>query len=315
MDTLSGLSDLPIAPGEYGKGYSGPASFRDMAAFNFLPQHIVANPFTLFYKTDTTEHREKLRRVFPVVLGAKTNEQLLLEHRLSGLHGEEKRLGAEIRRRKASIETWRSQISGSYLRAQELNLLPPGELPGSTTACVAALRQLATRSQQAVLRSPTSTTQEAVGRLEKFRSQEEALDRQLGDARRQLRQIKALDSTIAEYAGDLFRERDRLKGFDWFRNATRGEHECPVCGTSQSSAGAAIEELRESLEDLEKLASASVVTRPRLDTELLALETRIRTVEQQLFGIRRIRQELETEAENAQSAGNCHFCQTAARGE
>src|SRR5688572_28050118 len=42
-------------------GYGGPASFRDMAAFNFQPQHIIANPYTFFFKADTTEHREKPR--------------------------------------------------------------------------------------------------------------------------------------------------------------------------------------------------------------------------------------------------------------
>jgi hypothetical protein len=41
-----------------------------MAAFNFQPQHIVANPYTFFYKADTTEHREKLRIIFPLVLGS-----------------------------------------------------------------------------------------------------------------------------------------------------------------------------------------------------------------------------------------------------
>jgi len=42
-------------------GYAGRPSSRDMAAFNFQPQHIVANPYTFFFKADTTEHREKLR--------------------------------------------------------------------------------------------------------------------------------------------------------------------------------------------------------------------------------------------------------------
>jgi hypothetical protein len=51
-------------------GFGGRPSFRDMAAFNFQPQHIVANPYTFFYKADTTEHREKLRIIFPFVLGA-----------------------------------------------------------------------------------------------------------------------------------------------------------------------------------------------------------------------------------------------------
>jgi hypothetical protein len=122
MNRLSGLSDLPLTT-DPEQGWNKPAGFRDMAAFNFLPQHIVANPHTMFYKTDTTEHRERLKRLFPLVLGLKTNEQLALEHRLSSLRTEERRLGSELRRRSSAIETWRSQVIGLFLRAQELNLL------------------------------------------------------------------------------------------------------------------------------------------------------------------------------------------------
>jgi len=66
------ISHLPALDfsAEENAGYSGRASSRDMAAFNFQPQHIVANPYTFFFKADTTEHREKLRTIFPLVLGA-----------------------------------------------------------------------------------------------------------------------------------------------------------------------------------------------------------------------------------------------------
>ena len=47
-------------------------SFRDLVAFMFQPQNVVANPNVLFYKTDSYEHREKLKAIFPYVLGAVT---------------------------------------------------------------------------------------------------------------------------------------------------------------------------------------------------------------------------------------------------
>src|SRR5690606_40436886 len=50
----------------------GRPSFRDLAAFTFQPQNVVANPDVLFFKTNTYEHREKLRKIFPYVLGAVT---------------------------------------------------------------------------------------------------------------------------------------------------------------------------------------------------------------------------------------------------
>ena len=51
-------------------GFGGRASSRDMAAFNFQPLYIVANPYTFFFKADTTEHREKLRIIVFLAIGA-----------------------------------------------------------------------------------------------------------------------------------------------------------------------------------------------------------------------------------------------------
>jgi hypothetical protein len=78
LDQLSGLSALDLRPDDVGFG-SRP-SFRDLVAFVFQPQNIVANPDVLFYKADSYEHREKLRTIFPYVLGAVTPETLARRH-------------------------------------------------------------------------------------------------------------------------------------------------------------------------------------------------------------------------------------------
>ena len=65
-DKLNRWAGIPKIPMEDGRGdvaRTDYPSFRDMAAFNFQPQHIVANPYTLFFKTDTTQHREKLHSI------------------------------------------------------------------------------------------------------------------------------------------------------------------------------------------------------------------------------------------------------------
>ena len=72
LDELSGLSNLDFTGGEEVTGFDGRPSFRDLAAFTFQPQNIVANPDVLFFKTNTYQHREKLRKIFPYVLGAVT---------------------------------------------------------------------------------------------------------------------------------------------------------------------------------------------------------------------------------------------------
>ena len=72
LDELAGLSKLGFSGDEETTGFDGRPSFRDLAAFMFQPQNVVANPDVLFFKANTYEHREKLRKIFPYVLGAVT---------------------------------------------------------------------------------------------------------------------------------------------------------------------------------------------------------------------------------------------------
>ena len=41
-----------------------------MTSFMFQPQNVIANPDILFFKTETSDYREKLKEIFPYVLNA-----------------------------------------------------------------------------------------------------------------------------------------------------------------------------------------------------------------------------------------------------
>jgi hypothetical protein len=69
LNQLAQLPSLSMTGGDEG-GFTGRPSFRDTAAFQFQPQHIIANPYTLFFKADTVIHQEKLKNIFPLVLRA-----------------------------------------------------------------------------------------------------------------------------------------------------------------------------------------------------------------------------------------------------
>lgn len=85
LDELCGLTNLDFSAGSEVSGFSGRPSFRDLGAFVFQPQNIIANKDILFYKADTHEHREKLRTIFPYILNAITPELLAKEHELRQL--------------------------------------------------------------------------------------------------------------------------------------------------------------------------------------------------------------------------------------
>jgi hypothetical protein len=111
-------------------GYAGRPSSRDMAAFNFQPQHIVANPYTFFFKADTTEHREKLRIIFPLVLGSIDATTLAKQRELKDAEREYDKLRRELEARTTAARAWEAEVESYYLQAKGLGLLADSPSPG-----------------------------------------------------------------------------------------------------------------------------------------------------------------------------------------
>ena len=105
FNQISRLSSLDFSKDE-SSGYGGRPSFRDMAAFNFQPQHIVANPYTFFFKADTTEHREKLRIIFPLVLGVINSSTLSKQRELKDLERYHEKIRRELDARVNAARAW-----------------------------------------------------------------------------------------------------------------------------------------------------------------------------------------------------------------
>lgn len=98
LDELAGLSKLDFSAGDDATGFDGRPSFRDLAAFTFQPQNVVANPDVLFFKANTYEHREKLRKIFPYVLGAVTPALMAKAFELGRTRQELRRKERELNR-------------------------------------------------------------------------------------------------------------------------------------------------------------------------------------------------------------------------
>ena len=60
LGDLCGLSRLDLSVAGSSTAFSQRVSFRDLMAFVFQPQNVVANPDVMFYKADTYQHREKM---------------------------------------------------------------------------------------------------------------------------------------------------------------------------------------------------------------------------------------------------------------
>ncbi|EIS8847877.1 AAA family ATPase, partial [Salmonella enterica] len=99
-----------------------PPSYRDLTSFNFQPQHIVANPNTLFYRSDSYNHKEKLKKVLPYAFNMRDAVYLAKERELSiarkDLEKKEKQQSLLIN----AYQTWEVDISNLWNKAVELGL-------------------------------------------------------------------------------------------------------------------------------------------------------------------------------------------------
>ena len=126
LNRLSGLSNLQFEPGTDEK-FKSRVSFRDLMAFLFQPQNIIANPDVLFFKADTTEHREKLKTIFPYVLGAISPELLRTRHDLDRLTRLLRRKEGELKARQNTGAAWQREGFAWARLAIEYGLLTPTE--------------------------------------------------------------------------------------------------------------------------------------------------------------------------------------------
>ncbi|MFL6624004.1 MAG: DUF3732 domain-containing protein [Sulfurifustis sp.] len=304
LNELSGLPDLPLVDNpEIGVRIER-ASFRDMAAFNFLPQHVVANPHVLFFKTDDADHRRKLREVFPLVLGATDAEALALERERQDIYRRLQKVQAELDRRRDVVKRWQGEVLGFHNRARELGLLPFLESapPLSFEAALADLREVAQQSRDEKWEPPSPGTTEKVSDLiGGLREQERVISRELWLRRQRLGRLRSLTGASREYGDVLRRQHDRLSGLEWLQEVIPPTAPCPLCGSEQDTARLEIERLHALAKTLSVEASSVASAPVVLEKELVQLGAEIRDLEERHAQIRRERQ--ATEASNEEEVG------------
>lgn len=296
FNELAGLSDLGFDPKNSKNPFKTPASFRDMAAFNFQPQHIVANPHALFFKTDSFEHRQKLITIFPLVLGAVTALQLAARWKLDQLETELNRKQKELEQLSSASDQWLGEIRGVYTKARELGLLPNSEPVSNSWPAEHYLKLLADVPKNFSQKLPeynTGNTIEALQEVQKLEREEARLSRQIADRRRNLHSVQRLLTSVTSYGTMLDSQEGRLFGLGWFQDNIQKLNNCPLCGNENDEAKLQIERISQLAIELEKLNEGAVKTSPVLDREVLQLESDIRTHEEALESVQREKWQLE----------------------
>lgn len=123
LNEIIGVSNINFDFYKTGRLDKFKTSLRDLAAFNYQPQNILANPNALFYKTDSLEHKSKLITILPYVLGALSNEDLEKIHELRSLEERFNKVEKKYLKLKKENEHWIATAQAYVIKAIELGLL------------------------------------------------------------------------------------------------------------------------------------------------------------------------------------------------
>lgn len=299
LNRLSGLSNLQFEPGT-DERFKSRVSFRDLMAFLFQPQNIVANPDVLFFKADTTEHREKLKTIFPYVLGAVSPELLQTRHDLDRLSRLLRRKEGELKARRETGAAWEREGFAWARLAIEYGLLPAHTVvPDDWPSTVDLLRKALSSDTRSA--TPTLAAMDVImRRLTELRAVESKLTMELNQSRQRLHELRRLDESSDEYRDGLRIQRDRLGLSAWIRDLA-SEH--PAAVLEPSEAGRArVDQLCQALEGIElrlrsypgvaeSLGKETQRQRQAVDTvlsNLSAVRTEIRSLEGQSDEARRV---------------------------
>ncbi len=296
LNRLAGLSNLQFEPSTEDRFKFRP-SFRDLMAFLFQPQNIIANPDVMFFKADTTEHREKLKTIFPYVLGAVSPEVLQARHELDRVQRMLRRKESELRARQESGSAWQREGFAWVRLAIEYGLLPvetvvPDDWPSTVDLLRAALQSDARAA------IPTLASMDVImSRLAELRTAESNLVAALSQSRRRLHELRRLDESTDAYGNGLRIQRDRLSLSSWIRGLSSTQ---PLATLEPSEAARArIDQLCEVLEGIELRLRSQPTAAESLGRETLRQREAVEGVLGELAAVRQEIRSLEGKSDEA----------------
>jgi hypothetical protein len=313
LDELCGLSRLDFAGGEVRNSLDYRASFRDLMAFVFQPQNVVANRDVLFYRAETHEHREKLRHnILPYVLNAVTPEVLAAQHDLERVRRELRRKQRDLERAQHASSRWEAEMAGHLARAQELGLAEANGDGGlSQPAMLSLLRDVAKKTVDD-FQADSSTITRAVEELVTLEAREAKLAEELAALKSRQSELSRLREGAGDYQEALLLQRERLAVADWLAEQPAAPGGCPLCGIGLEPEREKVNALRASLVNIEATTGPLGELPAAVDREVQQIRIGSDELAEQLAAVRRKKRALtqnsvEAQKRQFQSLGVAHF--------
>lgn len=300
LNALSGLTSLDFSVSDEVGQFTARPGFRDLAAFLFQSQNIIANPHVLFYKADSYEHQERLRSVIPYVLNALTPDLMAKQHELKELERELTRSEKELRAYEATSAEFKARVGLLTTEALELGLL--SDVPVAATPIGRQLDILKTLSARTDA-MPTATgaaLSKVDDRLLELKASESTVAGQLVGLRRRQQDITSLRDSARNYEAAVSVQKERLGVSRWLLHQRKGNEKCPLCGSTQQPAEKELEAFVEALQNLEAGSASFEVVPSTLDRELSLVRQDLNSTIENLNAIQLQIREIEQSSNESQ---------------
>jgi Protein of unknown function (DUF3732). len=298
FSNMARLTNLALSPDEsVSKWKNTRPSFRDISAFCFQPQHIVANPHTFFFKADKREHREKMEALFPLLLGAISVDDLLLDYKRSELNKEITKIEKDIKNRIDAFNAWKNEIQSHYFQAITLGLVPNDTESHESWVVDDYIKRLKDLPEKVRL----SGVQQATGEFRtderdkytQLEQREAELCRVILNKRIELKSMEPLVDSVNEYEKALLGHGDRVKGVGWLESLLSNSYVCPVCSSIHTEVNKNLMNLKSLSHQFSRISESISNATPVLDKEILGLRKDLKELEQQLRVVRSQKQAIE----------------------
>jgi ribosomal protein S15P/S13E len=292
----------PTAPENFGAR----PSYRDLMAFIFQPQNIIANNSVMFYNIEKIEHKKRLINILPYVLGAVTAEVLMAIQERETLMREKLRIERELKNIKDISESWKQEISEWLSQARELGLTKfDSELDFSLQ--IAELKQITAKNENDTTIESTNV-RDISETLSKLREEEQTLSRELSFAQKRYDTMKSLDEAKKKYNNSLTIQRNRLDISGWLRSLAVNDL-CPLCRETHDNQNKILDELCEAMSKIEREAGVVQGISIGFDREFALVKANIDILSEKLSALRK---RIQTESDISQEGSILKYTLTGA---
>lgn len=294
LDKLAGLSQLGISP----EGEVARISFRDLTAFTFQPQYIVANPMVLYFNADTSEHRDKLKAIYPYVMSALTPEMLAARWEIERLTRDLRRKEAALAATRQAVRAWQAETQAWVRNAIEFGLLPSDtQIPAEWENIVDLLHRATTTNTRTAFASLKSI-EPSLEQLQVLRQQEEEAAAELGELRQRLNEVQRVVNSSESYGSAIRIQRDRLDIARWLKARARQSVD-PLAAITGSSDK--LDTLTEALASIDVQLRTQPSMSDAFDRERLRLRAEVENSTARLTAVRQQITLLEQKSEQVRA--------------